>query len=262
MLVSARLWVLSWLLAATALGQHPVTVSAPAPQAAPMKPMVLRAGEISVIDLVATVGQVGKHNILCTEQQAAGAKPIALTQPVALEPATCEDLLCSLLYTRGLALVPVQSERGGFEVIALAGSRGQEVMGSAPTRTPEEVLAQPDCKRPVVTTVALQHLTPALVVNMLRPMFASPGRGDVDASATEGQSVMLRGWQHQVAAALRFIRENDKAPAGGLMVGGPVPAAAPAPAPDPGVAARIAALEKQIEELKREVARLQQPTGK
>jgi hypothetical protein len=251
--------LLPWLVlsfAVAGLGQQPVP--APSERTAPKK-VVVPPGEQSVQQLVQTVARVAKHSILCDEQQLAGAKPIALTEPVTLEAETCEELLCSLLRTRSLALVPVDAERGIYEVIAMNGPRGQEIASSAVARTPEEVLAQPDSKRMVITSVRLQHLNPPVIVNTLRPLFAAGAAGSgLAVSMTGNLGVTLRGWQNEVAAALKIIQENDKPGPGG----GPVPGFAGGAAPAPDLAARVVALEKQVEELKRLVASLQQAAGK
>lgn len=213
-------------------------------------------GEQSVVQLVQVAARVARRTILCDEQQITGAKAIALTEPVTFEPATCEDLLCNLLRTRGLALVPVDAERGIFEVIAMHGPRGREIMAAALVRTPEEILEQPQSKRMVLTSVKLQHATAPILVNALRPMFAGAGGPGIELSMTGQAGITLRGWQNEVASALKIIKDNDKPMAPPALM---PPAAVVPVAPD--LAVRVAALEKQIEELRKTVAAMQQ-TGK
>jgi type II secretory pathway component GspD/PulD (secretin) len=219
------------------------------------KTVVVPPGEISIAQLVEAAARASARNILCTESETSGQKPIALTEPVTLDPATCDDTLCNLLYTRGLAVVPVESGRGILEVINMAGPRGREVMAAAVDKTPEQVLAQPESKRPVMTTVRLQHVNAPVMVNMLRP-FAGGQLGIGNVGNNEG--LILRGIQRDVAAAVRMIQENDKPPGNAPGAGGP----ASAPADVAALVARMAAMEKQIEQLKQQVAALQQAAGK
>ena len=182
--------------AAAGLGQQPVPVRAPAERMAASKKVVVPPGEQSVEQLVQTVARVAKHSILCDEQEIAGAKPIVLTEPVTLEAETCEELLCNLLRTRSLTLVPVDAERGICEVIAINGTRGHEIASSAVSRTAEEVLAQPDSKRMVITSVRLQHLNAPPIVNALRPLFAvaGPTGSGLAVSMMGPVAITLRGW--------------------------------------------------------------------
>jgi hypothetical protein len=253
-----------FLFATIGLGQQAVPM--PAERTAPKK-VVVPPGELTVQQLVQTVARVAKHSILCDEQQIIGAKPIALTEPVTLEAESCEELLCSLLRTRGLALVPVDAERGVYEVIAINGPRGHEIASAAVTRTPEEVLAQPFSKRMVITSVRLQHLNAPPVMNALRPLFAGgPDGSGLAVSMLGNAGITLRGWQNDVAAALKVIQDNDKpmagAGAGALPPGFAAGGAPGGVAPAGDLAARVVALEKQVEELKRVIASLQQAAGK
>ena len=243
------------LAAAAALAQdaprgEPATKPATRPVATAGQ-ACLAPGEWQLPALAAFVSQVTHHNILWNDREVVDAAPITLTEPVPLDPETAEDTLCSLLFTRRLALLPVDAKKGIYEVISIVGQRGRELEEHAEQRTPEQVLAAPDSKRVVVTTVRLQNQNPAVVVNSLRPMLG----GGAGAAITLGLTVdrdglILRGFQSQVAAALKMIAEPDQATK-------PLPETETA-----ALRARIEALEKQLAQLQQQLAELRRAAGK
>lgn len=210
---------------------------------------VLPPGEIALPKLVERCAAACGRNILWNGREDHDSRPIALTEPVPLAPETALETLRSLLYTRGLGILSVDSERGILEVVAFAGQRGREFERQAAPATPEQVLAAPESRRWVVTSVRLRHTSPAAMSNVLRPLLpAGPGLSMGATVAMDGLTFL--GVQSHVAAALVLIQQNDK------------PREEAAPDEAASLRQRVAALERELAELKQAVAELKKPAGK
>ena len=207
---------------------------------------VLEVGDHSLTELIEHAAKFLGRNILVGPQElaaAGGGAGVSLQQRIDLDVPGCEDLLSSLLYARGFALVPLDEPRGFWEVIAISGSRGREIMNRALPRTPEQILARPALRIAVTTVVTLKHVNATIAVNSLRPFFASGGQqnpGLALGSVGNGQAMLLTGFADQVAAAIRMIREADLPPS----------------APDADTQSRLQLLEQRVQAL--EAALLQQ----
>jgi type II secretory pathway component GspD/PulD (secretin) len=215
----------SSLLAAPLAAQAPGAnvVQAPTPilsaQLARSRPasFVLDAGDHRTSDLVDKAAQFLGRNILFCEQETAQCGPgggtLRLQQRVEVDATGCEELLCSLLFVRGLALVPIDEARGVYEVLAMAGPRGRELQSRAPLRTVDDVLARPQLRMFVTTTLLLKNINANIATNALRPFLAVGGNANT-ASLTLGTAgsnngLVLAGFQDQVAAVIRMIRNLD-----------------------------------------------------
>jgi hypothetical protein len=230
------------LLAAAA-----VTTAAPAQEAKlavrpPMQTFVLDPGEIRVTELIDKSAAFLGRNILFTEQELAGpSSSLKLQQRVEVDVRGCEELLNTLLYTRGLVVLPLDEEKKIYEVINLAGPRQREVTNRATLRSPEELLARPTLRVPVSTVIKLRHINATVATNALRPFFAATG-GPNAGSLTLGNvgnntAILITGLQDQVAAAIRMIQIAD------------VPA--PPEAVPPGLAEQVDALQRRVESLEK-----------
>ena len=115
-------------------------------------------------------------------------------------------------------------------------------MREAVRRSPEEILSRPNLKVAVVTEVHLERIQAPWAVNSLRPFYAtSAGVDDVDiTSAGNDSTVILRGFQHQVAQVIQTLRAADAAE---TEIGGPV-------------SARIEHLERTVVNLREAVNKL------
>jgi len=178
---------------------------------------VLEAGDHRTSDLVDKAAQFLGRNILFCEQETAQCGPgggtLRLQQRVEVDATGCEELLCSLLYVRGLALVPIDEARGMWEVLSMAGPRGREVQSRAVLRTPEDVLARPQLRMFVTTMLLLKNINANIATNALRPFFAQTGNqnGPSLTLGTGGSNngLVIAGFQDQVAAVIRMIRNLD-----------------------------------------------------
>lgn len=213
--------------------------------------IVLPAAEIAVDDLIAAAARYLQRNIGCdpTELTGAAANPLHLQKELALDALGCEDVLSQLLATRGLALVPTDADRGLYQVIRIDGPRQAEILASAPQRSPEQVLLRPQLHVYVMTAVPLEHVDATEAAKTLRPFFAVPPSRSGPAphlplsfgTMGGGQTLLIAGFQDQVATAIGLVRACDR----------------PAARLDPSLDARLT----QIETLLRRVVRAMWPSA-
>lgn len=200
-------------LAAGCLSQQPAT--------APTKaPFVVEAGAIELTTLVDRCAAYLDWNILTNAQELSTAGPAAgqirLQKAISTDASGCEEFLASVLARAGLALTFVSPQGPTYEVISTMGPRSREVTNRAMQRTPEQVLARPDLKVVVMTTVQLKHINATIATNALRPFFAStgaPGSGSLTiGNVGNSSSMLLLGMQDQVAQAIRVLQTCDVQP--------------------------------------------------
>lgn len=222
----------------------PAATDTPAPAAKEIKPLTVVPGEMEIQKLVELIGRYARCNILCDTAELGRIKTITLTEPVELDRASCMEALSSLLYTVGFGLLPVDEQKGIFQVVSMNGPRGRDLDAAAMVRSVAEVLAHPDSKRVVMTNVPLVHVNAAVMSNLLRPLLVGGGPSGVTlAGGARNASMIVRGSQFHVAAAVRLIQENDKP-------GKPIER-------EVKLEERVAELEKQLAELKAQLAELQ-----
>ncbi|MBL8755990.1 MAG: hypothetical protein JNK15_22030 [Planctomycetes bacterium] len=186
---------------------------------APKAPFVLEAGEVQLPALVdRCAGYLGRNILMnATEMQGAGgpgALVVRLQQKIETDQAGCEEVMTSLLYRSGFAVIQLD-DGGMFEVVSMYGPRGREVTTRAQHRTVEQVLARPNLKVPVTVTVALQHINATIATNALRPFFAStggPGPSLTIGNVGNNSAMLISGFQDQVVQAIRLVRECDIPP--------------------------------------------------
>jgi hypothetical protein len=263
------------LLAPAVLAQHdparpdkPAGVNATANAKAPF---VFEPGVVDVRTLIQRCATYLQRNILVDDVEllpnrkqrpaapAAGAAAesapdgpsIELQFPVVTDREGCEELLDGLLWTRGLAVVPLDETKGVYEVLSLYGPRAREIAVRAVARTPEQVLARPALRRFVTVVHALKHANATVVTNALRPFFAASMQNNVPTlaigSAGNATSLLLTGPQDLVATALRLLQAADV----------PQPADA-----RPELEARFDALARQHEQALQRIVALEEKLAK
>jgi hypothetical protein len=210
-------------------------------------PFTLEAGELKLGDLIDRAATYLKRNILVTEQEMAstgqGSNVFKLQQPISTDHDGCEELLTSMLYTRGFAVLALDEQKGVYEIISMNGPRSREIFNRAPQRTPAEILARPTLKMSVSTVVPLKHVNATIATNALRPFFASTGAPGGGGSLTLGNvgnnsAILLSGLQDQVANAIRMLQVADQP-------GAPEVA---------GTAERLEALNQRVAALEQKIA--------
>lgn len=177
-------------------------------------PFVLPAGKLKTTDLIDSCAAYLEWNILYAEvefpEQAATTK---LQRQVVTDRDGCEELLYSLLYRQGYAVKALDLKRDMYEVLAIQGQRGREISAGAPYVACEQVLARPTLKRQVLTTLSLKHINAQLATNAIRPFFANAGGGFPGGvgigNVGDRQSLLLQGFQDQVAQAIRVVQLAD-----------------------------------------------------
>lgn len=204
---------------------------------APKAPFVFEPGAIELRTLIERCGTYLHRNILADESElmatpgparnrgprgAAPAAPaeatangpvVELQLPIVTDRDGCEELLSSLLWARGLAIVPLDEPKAVYEVLSLAGNRAREIQLRAVHRTPEQVLARPTLRQFVVVVYVMKHTNAQYATNALRPFF-SAGSNQNAASLTLGNvgnstSIVLNGPQDLVANALLLLQAAD-----------------------------------------------------
>lgn len=210
-------------------------------------PFVLDAGDLEIKALIdKAAGHLG-WNILTNEQElanaAGGNARVTLQTRVVTDDAGCEELLTTLLGTRGFVLTVLDSDKQLYEVISLVGARAREVFATAKMKSVDDVLARPNLRVPVTTVVKLDHINATVANNALRPFFANMGGspvGSITLGTVGNQSAMLiSGMQNQVAGAVRLLQQCDTADA-------PDPTQVSLQQRIDALGARIAALEQAI----------------
>lgn len=173
-------------------------------------PFVLPAGDLATTALIDACANYLGWNILYSEQELGeqGQKS-KLQQQIVTDRDGCEELLYGLLYRQGFAVKTLDLERGVYEVLSMQGPRRKELGAGARFMEWSEVLQRPALKRQVLTTVPLQHIDAQLANNTLRPFFAGSGGGVSVGTVGDGQSLLLQGFQDQVAQAVRVVQLAD-----------------------------------------------------
>ncbi len=194
--------------------------------ATPKAPFVFEAGAIEVRALVERCGAYLQRNILLDDgelfaapgQRKGGADAaigpiVELQLPVVTHRDGCEEMLGHLLWSRGLALTPLDEAKGLWEVLSLYGPRARDIAARAVQRTPEQVLARPALRQFVSVVHNLQHTHAAHAANALRPFFSQMGPNNVQQLALgnvgNSTAMLLTGPQDLVAVALHMLTRAD-----------------------------------------------------
>ena len=223
-------------LAATTLAQEPG--ARPAEKPAAKAPFVFEPGVVELRTVIERCGTYLQRNILVDDSELsvasgqprprqqrppapAGAAPAAadvptgpfvdLQLPVVTDRDGCEELLTSLLWTRGLTLVPLDEAKGVYEVLSMHGQRARELLQRAVSRTPAEVLTRPRLRQWALVAMNLKHINATIATNALRPFFSMGSQQSplVIGNAGTTSTVLLCGPQDSVAGAILVLQTAD-----------------------------------------------------
>ncbi len=175
---------------------------------------VLDAGSHEVTNLIDRVAAFLEYNILCEPGELSNAGSIRITRRTEVDTHGCWKLFNSLLYHKGLAIVPLQADQGFYQVLSMQGHRSREISSAAMFVPHQEVEAYAGSMATAIqTTVPLQNVNATIATNALRPFFASTGSpqggGLTLGNVGNNTSLLLQGYGHQVAAACRLLERVD-----------------------------------------------------
>lgn len=211
--------------------------------------LVLPAGEFTVTEFVDAAASYLCRNYVYDPSTLARAATFTLHRSLALDAIGAEEMLHALLAARDLAALPLDEQRGVYQVVSLDARIAGVPLTSIvpPWRTPEEVLARSRMHDLVTTAVELPTLDAPQLANMLRGHFGIGGTwrpGVLTATAGGPRLLLLYGYRDQVAQVIATIRQVDR------VVTPPV---------DRTLLHRVDALERELAELREQLHRLQAP---
>jgi hypothetical protein len=185
------------------------------PKAAPV--FALDAGDHELRELIDGAARFLGRNYLYSEAEL-GQVPntkITLQNPLRLDRQGCEETLSQLAYQLGFAVVPIDRERGVWEVFFLNGPKRGELNNRAIFVRPDEIARYARTKLPITVHVPLQAIQAVAAVNSLRPFFMGQGGNQQSimfGNVGNAQAVLITGFADQVAQAVEMLRRVDVAP--------------------------------------------------
>lgn len=190
-------------------GAH--TESAPAARAATF---VLDAGTHEIPALIDRVAEHLQYNILYNQNELGNAGAVRTTRRTEVDRQGCWELFGSLLYHKGLAILPLDPAKGFYEVVGMQGPRAREIATSSMYVPSDQIEQYANQKAtPILTSVALQNINATIATNALRPFFAQsggPGMSSLSLGNVGNNShLLVQGYGPQVAAACRLLRLVD-----------------------------------------------------
>lgn len=174
---------------------------------------VLEPGAIEIAELIDRAASHLGWNILVDPQELQHcSNQLKLQNRVEVGHSGCEDLVTTMLATRGVVVRTLDKEKNLYEVISLHGPRAREAFSSPPQKTVEQILERPNLRMPVMTVMQLQNVNAMHATNALRPFFASSQSNHSQitiGNAGNGKAMLISGLQDQVANAIRVVQQAD-----------------------------------------------------
>jgi hypothetical protein len=199
--LAPALLLITGLITGAALGQDAPGGSPPRRQ----PQFALPAGRHGVDELIGLLGQIRKTAICCERDELERATgPVMLQRELRLDGDAFDDVVTTLLFHRGLMVVPAKAP-GGQQVIAM----DERLRDTAIARTPAEILARPGRLEFVTTSVPPSGLPVMQRAMVLRPLFGMDRTPWAMRIGVDGQQVTLTGSSEQVAFALRVLQLVD-----------------------------------------------------
>ncbi len=206
--------------------------------------LVLPVGDFTVAELVDAVAAFLCRNYLYDPGDLERAAPFRLQRTLALDAIGAEEVLHALLASRELAAIPLDEHRGMHHVIPLGPSPNGAAMAliAAPWRTPDEILRRPGPHELVTTAVDVRFADAQQIAAALRAHFGSIGPwrpGALLAFASSPGVLLLHGYRDQIAQVLVLTRRLERTIA---------------PPPDLQLLQRLEALEREVADLRAQLA--------
>ncbi|MEM7201183.1 MAG: hypothetical protein AAF628_12995 [Planctomycetota bacterium] len=203
-----------------ALASGLFAVAAPCPSAAAgagtaVGEFLLEAGEHNLPRLIDRAAEFLGRNHLYSEDDLghAGHLEVRLQNRLVLDRRGCEALVSELAFAKGIAMLPLDAERGVYQWIHMRGSLSPKLNECYESLSPDEVMARRSTYVPVLTHVPLTHINPTAATNQLRPFFAAgAGQPPILTVGAAARSIVLLGLAPRVASAIELLRQTDVGP--------------------------------------------------
>lgn len=246
MLRTAAPLLVAWSLLTATNAQQVVTeaTSTRGPIVAGKDGLVLPAGEFSVAELIEATARYLCRNYLYDEARVADLRGFVLQRQVALDACGAEEMLCALLATREQIVLPIDEHRGMFAIVPIGADAPPLPITAVPMRTRAEILQRPRLHDLVTTTLELPHCDAPQLARALDAFFALDGRGAPTrprASAAGPHTLFLFGFRDQLVDVVQLVRMLER------QFDPSVP---------PSLLQRLDALEREVAELRAELAAL------
>lgn len=209
--------------------------------------LTLPAGEFTIGEMIDAVAGYLCRNYLYDPTVVNQQRPMKLHRALSLDALGSEEVLYALLASRNLVALPLDEQRGVFQIVPLAANHESHPMASIPWRRPQDLLLRPHFRELVMTSVTLQNLNAQQVANGLRSHFSmlrtwQPGAPSVSFLGTH--TLVLHGYGDQLAELVQALAQLDR-----------LAAPAPPPLDTAALLQRLEALERQVSELKKQLTK-------
>ncbi|MBL8748120.1 MAG: hypothetical protein JNK78_03100 [Planctomycetes bacterium] len=206
--------------------------------------LVLPTGDFTVAEVIDAVAAFLCRNYLYDPADVERTEPFRLQRPLALDAIGAEEILHALLASRELAAIPLDERRGIHQVIPIGPNTNGTAMAliAAPWRTPDEILRRPGPHELVTTAVDVRFADVQQVAAALRAHFGSIGPwrpGALLAFASSPGILLLHGYRDQIAQVLVLTQRLERTVA---------------PPPDAQLLRRLEALEREVADLRAQIA--------
>lgn len=209
--------------------------------------LTLPAGEFTIGEMIDAVADYLCRNYVYDPVVVNEQRPLKLHRALSLDALGSEEVLYALLASRNLVALPLDAQRGLFQIVPLAANHESHPMASIPWRRPEDLLLRPHFRELVMTSITLQNLNAQQVANGLRSHFSmlrtwQPGAPSV--SFMGPRTLVLHGYGDQLAEVVQSLLQLDRLAA----------PATPPPA-NRALLQRLEALEREVATLKKQLAK-------
>ncbi len=139
------------------------------------------------------------------------ATSVTFDRPVRMNAKDAMTFFSRVLDSQSFLLTKLEPKGSVLEIIAMHGASRMLAASRVELKTPTDVFAEPDLVMMVSVQRPLKHLAAMQTTNSLRPFLASSGGGNRQTIqiGTLGNSLIIRGMQHDVARLLRQLDMAD-----------------------------------------------------
>lgn len=170
----------------------------------------LAAGDHDLRVMITAAAKFLGRNLLLPDRELMGDSTVALQVGQKLDRDGCLAVVTQLAYTQGLVIVPIDRDRGMWEFINLNGPRRGEAFTRAPSLAIADIRALKGVRTVVTTVFQVQHVRATVMVQLLRPFFATNGALSlILGSAGSDNAVVVSGLVDDVLNLETTIRSLD-----------------------------------------------------